>query len=57
MTTKLHKIETIPEERKLFSLKDENQTNLRLTDRTSKLISKRANSSLAKKGSLEKLIS
>ena len=56
MTTKLYKTETAPREKKLFPPKDRNRTNLRLTNRTSKLMSKRADSSLAKEGPLRKLV-
>ena len=57
MTTKLCKTETAPREKKLFSLKDGNWTNLRFADRASELTCKKADNSLTKERPLEKLVS
>ncbi len=57
MTTKFYKVKAITWRRKLLSPMNENWTNIRLTDEMSKLESKRADGSLAKKRPLKKLVS
>ena len=57
MKMKFQKTEIASRGKKLFPPKDGNRTNPRLTDRTSKLTCKKADNSLAEKGSLGRLIS
>ena len=57
VTKKLYKIKMIAERRKLLPSKGRNWTNPRLTSGKSKLTCKRADGSLAKKGSLRRIVS